>query len=67
MISLICAATIWVNMTTFPWNDNDKKAYNRAVYVCSSDEQYSETPCLARFVKKGERDYNAFCGEAKDG
>jgi hypothetical protein len=54
-------------MTTFPWNDNDKKAYNRAVYVCSSDEQYSETPCLARFVKKGERDYNAFCGEVKDG
>ncbi len=61
-MNLVCSVTILINLTTFDWNDHDKKVQKRAVQVCSTDVRYKESPCLKKFVKVGERDYYAICG-----
>ena len=64
-MNLICAATILINMTNLPWNDHDKKIEKSAVHRCGTDVRYKDTPCLKKFVKKGERNYYAICGRSK--
>lgn len=65
MISLVCAATLWINLTKEPWNDHDKKIYRRAQHVCSSDDRYKETPCVKKFIKSDIRTYRVLCGRSK--
>mgnify|MGYP000097249764 CR=1 FL=1 len=63
--SLICAATIWINMTNLDWNDHDKKVYKRAVLVCGTDVRYSNTPCVKTFTKTNELSFQVLCGRKK--
>lgn len=58
----ICIFTMMINLSSFPWNDHDIKTKERAKDRCNTDERYVDTPCLKRFIKKGERNYHAICG-----
>jgi hypothetical protein len=61
-----CAATIWVNLSPYPWNAHDKKTYKRAQYVCGNDYRYKrEFPCVKSFTKTDERDYQVICGRGR--
>ena len=63
MISLLCAATLWINTTNEPWTKHDIKIYKRASHVCSTDSRYKDThPCVAKFIKKDIRVYYVLCG-----
>ena len=61
MVLAICAATIWINLTSFDWNDHDKKIYNKIKRRCET--LYKDAPCLSRFVKSGKQMYRVYCGE----
>ena len=63
MLSLVCAATIWINLTNSSWNDHDKKIYKRAKFVC--ENQYKNTPCVKKFIKSGKKMYRVICGYKK--
>lgn len=66
-MKLVCLATVIINFTEFPWNDFDEKSMKRAKYVCKTNERYkSDTPCLVKFAKIGERDYSALCGYKRE-
>jgi len=60
-MSLICAATILINLSGFPWNKNDMNVMKATKISC--EKEYKE--CLKKFIKKGERNYNAICGGKK--
>jgi hypothetical protein len=60
MTSLICAATLWINLTNFEWNTHDKKIYNRAKSVCVF--KYKSNPCIKKFIKSDKRTYRVICG-----
>lgn len=60
MTSLLCAATIWINLTNFDWNDHDKKIYKRARDVCYT--KYKDNPCVKKFIKSGKKSYRVLCG-----
>lgn len=66
MTTLACAAVIWINLSKEAWNNHDRKIYQRAKVVCSTNYRYKDThPCVARFTKKEPRVYNVLCGPEK--
>lgn len=66
MTLLVCAATVWINLSQEDWNNQDKKIYWRAKEVCSTNYRYKDThPCVAKFTKKAPRVYNVLCGQEK--
>lgn len=62
----LCRETKIENLTQFPWNDNDQAALDRAKFVCSHDDRYTDTPCLVKFTKKEERGFLAICGVSNE-
>ena len=61
MKELICLATILTNLSGLDWNTHDLKMKEYAKNVCSTREQYKDTPCLKEFIKTGKRSYQAIC------
>jgi hypothetical protein len=62
----MCIFTMMINLTTFPWNAHDIKTKERVKERCATDPLYKDTPCLARFIKKGKLNYHAICGPKKE-
>ena len=63
MISIICAATIWTNLTGFAWNQHDFKTFHNVQIRCSTDKRYKvDTPCVKTFTKSYEQGYRVICG-----
>lgn len=60
---MICEMIILINCTTFAWNKHDYHIIERARVTCQNE--YPNSPCIKRFVKRGERDYYVQCGQAK--
>lgn len=58
MTSLICIATIMVNLSGLPWMDLDLRSKKYAIKVCRV--QYKS--CLVKFIKKEFQVYHAICG-----
>lgn len=61
-IIFLCASTLWINLTMEPWNSHDKKVYERALHVCSTDRRYRDTPCVRSFTKVETQTYRVICG-----
>lgn len=54
-----------INESKEDWNQReDKWAIQRAIKVCATDEHYSDTPCLKKFIKREPLTYAAICGAA---
>lgn len=64
-MKLLCAATLFINLTSDPWNAKDDKIYQRAKYVCSTDERYSHVPCVKSLTKHPNQHYSVICGVKK--
>ena len=62
-LMLTCPVPKMVNLTKYPWNKNDLECLDTCVKHCP--ENYSDSPCLIRFVKKDERDYYCECGSKR--
>lgn len=62
MTSLICAATIMINLTSHPWDSRDAKVIKRAKYVCKTYPKYIGNRCLSKFIKSKKRSYYVICG-----
>ena len=62
LFTYVCLNTFFLNWSSEPWNDYDKKRYERSIYVCATDERYEETPCLKSFIKVEPRVYRSICG-----
>lgn len=63
MVNLICIASIWTNLTAFPWNKHDFKTYHNVQHRCATDKRYkSDTPCVKTFTKSYEQGYRVICG-----
>jgi len=58
---MICAAVVFINLTSFPINEHDKKTLESAKQHCP--KVYKNSPCLKKFVKVGKQDYRALCGK----
>lgn len=63
MTSVICAATLLINMSSIPWTDKDIEIKKRAEKFC--EKNYKDAPCLTKFYKMEEGVYRAVCGKAK--
>ena len=61
--SLLCAATIFINMSGFDWNMHDQKILKRAEYVCGNDKRYEGSTCVKFFTKTEKQVYRVLCGE----
>jgi len=62
ILFITCPNTIMINENREPWDNDDKKVFDRAFKVCASDPRYSDTPCLKTFIKRAEaRAYAAVC------
>lgn len=48
------------NRTSYDWNSFDSVSLRTAVKRCG--EIYRNSPCVKRFIKRGERDYSVVCG-----
>lgn len=59
----LCASPILKNTTTYAWNAHDDEMTKLAQKRCGEIFK-DRSPCLKEFVKIGERDYRAICGEA---
>lgn len=64
-IAANCPDTVFVNKTSFPWNDYDTETYLKATKRCGS--LYKKSQCVKYFEKGGDygRDYRVICGNPK--
>jgi hypothetical protein len=62
-MKLVCTVTLFVNLTSEPWNKHDSKIYKRATYVCANDDRYIGYPCVKEFTKHPERHYSVIYGK----
>lgn len=62
MLTMLCTATVWLNLTAFPWNNHDFKTFHNVQSRCSTDPRYIETPCVKSFTKSYEQGYRVICG-----
>lgn len=63
MISLVCKATIMVNLSLYPWTPKDHAQKRQSEKRCK--EIYADAPCLVKFTKTSKNDYRALCGSKK--
>lgn len=66
MISLTCAVTLLVNVSTISINQQDLRSFARAAKTCGSNKRYKESPCLKKFIKREQGTYWAICGEKQE-
>lgn len=57
---MACVIVLVINLTSLPFNQEDTKHLKLAVQRCH--RLYNDAPCLKKFIKKGEREYQAICG-----
>lgn len=57
----LCSMALMENKTAFPWNDYDLEMKKQAMRRCA-ELHAPRSPCVKRFIKFGERDYNFVCG-----
>lgn len=58
---MICSLVIMLNLTTFPWNKRDYEVMDEAKERCV--KHFSDAPCVKKFIKSGEHDYQIVCGK----
>lgn len=61
VMALSCAQPIFENQTKFPWNENDRWNFDTALPKCK--KLYPNSPCIKKFIKRGERDYRVVCSK----
>lgn len=54
-----CPKTLIVDNTK-TWNENDKEVLETAKVRCS--KIYPDSPCVKKFIKKSDTNYNVVCG-----
>lgn len=56
-----CPETKLIDKTGTGFNSDDMRSAKHAAKTCS--QRYPRSPCLIKFMKKGERNYYACCGK----
>lgn len=59
-----CPATILINKSDYDWNSHDNRIQRSSARSCK--REYGKDTCLKTFIKKGQRNYYAICGEPND-
>lgn len=60
VLALSCPTVKIINTTKYPINERDRQIVKQCQRRCS--QIYPDSPCLKRFEKYGEHDYNCICG-----
>jgi len=60
LLALSCPKTQYINQTNEAWNPHDIEVSEYCSKRCGME--YSDAPCLKRFIKKNHNDYYCGCG-----
>jgi hypothetical protein len=61
ILMVSCPKTVTINRTKYEWNKHDLQIIKTCKKRCP--ELYKDAPCLKKFIKYGEQDYDCICGK----